>query len=354
MTLASIALLVLLGPLGPLGPAPLGGRAKVELRGGAAPIDASDVRFGSDGLRVVTIGGGEETIAWDRVAAVTGATLDASEREWIAIAEDLWRARFRIQRGDASAARPLFERHEARFRGERSETALVVAEGLLRCRLAEGDPRRAISVALDVASLRRAGIATDRYAALPEALDATTLLAPSLVPLWAPLRSEEAALLVDPTRYDDPVVRRLGELYAALLRGEVVQAGRESHPGPALLAAIAAIDTTSSEAVERSRRHLAAAVKDLPAWAQAWAGHALGRRLVESGDPSLVTDGVLELLRVAADPAPPLPDLSLRSLELAAAALRASGDAESAAVVEREIVALGGRRSPPPTESPRR
>lgn len=347
MTLALAALVALLG-------AAAAERARVELRGGAAGIDASDLRFGSDGLRVARVGGGEETIPWDRVAAVTGATLDASEREWLAIAEDLWRARFRIQRGDAAAARPLFERHEARFRGERSETALVVAEGLLRCRLAEGDPRRAIASALEVAALRRAAVATDRYANLPEVLDATTLLAPSLVPLWAALPSEEAALLVDPARYDDPVVRRLAELHGAILRGERVDAGRESEPGPALLAAIAAIDVRSPEALQRSRRDLAAATRELPPWAKAWTGHALGRRLVESGDPTLATEGVLELLRVAADPAPPLPALSLRSLELAAGALRASGDADSAAVVEREIVALGGRRPPPPTESPRR
>ncbi len=315
----------------------------VDLRGGGEPLSTSTAVFKADGLAITLAAGGSRTVPWDMVAGVEGVTIGAAEKEWLAVAEDLWRARSRAQRGDFLMARPLFEKHFERFRGGNSESALIVAEGLLRSRLAAGEFEKAIVPAIEVARLRRAGVTTDRYAALVPVLDETTLLCPQLAPAWAP--DDRTRLLATEVGAvgGDPAVARLAQLYAMLLRGERAAAGSEGDAGTALLAAIASIDCSSEEARAKARKDLAAATKELPPWAKAWASHALGRALVAQSDAARRMDGTLELLRVAAEHSGDAPLLARRSLELAAATLRGLGDTESAAAIEREVVVLGGQ-----------
>lgn len=333
-------------------PALWAGPATVRLRGGEPPIENATIEFATAGVRVSRVDGPARVIAWDLVAAVDDRTLDQSERAWLEIAEELWRARFRVQRGDLAAARPLLEKHFDRFRGETSEIALIVAEGLLRCRLADGEWEQAIVPALEAARLRRAGVVSDRFDRLAPVIDDATLLAPALAPSWQPdPRLEMLAEGLERGEYGDAGVRRIAELYATLLRGGTVAAGRENDPGAALLAAIAAIDAATPEGIARSRRDLAAATKNLGPWAKAWSGYALGRSLVASADPALRLDGVLELLRVAADDRAGASDASTglgrRSLLLAIGTLRELGDAESAAILERELAGLASPRVMP-------
>jgi hypothetical protein len=316
--------------------------ATVRLRGTEGPLDASRVVFAVEGLRV-TLGTAEQVLAWDRVAGVEGMALTDADRSALAVAEDLWRARSRIARGDPTLARPLLERHWDRFRGTTSETALIVAEGLLRARLAEREWERAIGPALEVARLRRAGISTDRFAALPPAVDATLLLAPELAPVWrVGARTSAAATELDALAEGEGEVARVAKAYRALLRGEPLPAAGGKRPEGAtlLLETIAALNEPSAE-LRAKARAAAAATKGLPDWSKAWIAFAIGQSLVLEADPAQRRIGVLTLLEVPALGAAAPRRVRAAALRLAADTLRALGDTASAAVLEAEITQGG-------------
>ncbi|MFO0828346.1 MAG: hypothetical protein U0572_09360 [Phycisphaerales bacterium] len=330
--------------------------AVVELRGAQPPINAERVSIEPEGVRVTRVGGVSSMIAWDMVRSVSGAEAAKDLAPMMEVADDLWRARSRVQRGDLAAARPLFEKHFDRFRGTTSETALIVAEGVLRCRLASNDWLQAIVPAIETARLRRAGVATDRFAALSPVLDDATLLAPQLAPDWTPddrtraVADELAALSIS-----DAIVARLAALYSDLLRGVPPKedARKDDAAGVAFLHAIARLQSGDEAVRARAAKDLAAATKPLPDWARAWANHAIGRAEVASDDRARKIDGVLALLRVAAQPTSP-PRLVRSSLDLAIPALKQLGDAEGAAALERERQRLGGRRASAPSTTPAR
>ena len=93
-------------------------------------------------------------IPWDQVRSIDGLedpTLKASWPQWQAVAEDLWRARTRLQRGDRTLSAPLFEKHFERLAAapEGSELGLIVSEGLLRSRLPSGEIESLLPAALE-------------------------------------------------------------------------------------------------------------------------------------------------------------------------------------------------------------
>jgi hypothetical protein len=349
---------------------------RVELRGARPPLVAQRLEWEKGGLRVFGGGAGGATtsvlLAWDEVRTVTGRPLTEEERAFLAMAEDLWRARQRVQRGDLELAAELFERHAAALRGTTSETALIVAEGILRCRIARS-PLQALLPALEVARLRRAAIVSDRYAGLPAVLDEQTLLAPSLGaalilgPSGAPAIAAEAEreaiageidLLLASTTLDGET-RRVAELLAAILRRKPLPAGKREEGAAGLLAAMMELDRIAPndppEAKARARSAALSSTKGLGPWANAWARLAIGRSLVAETVASEREQGVLMLLAIpagrgavmeqesqtAAGAQAPLA-IVRASLELAASTLRSLGDAESAAIVERELAAHGG------------
>ncbi len=278
----------------------------VELRGGIAPVNADRVAFEPGGLRVTRSGGSTVLIAWDEVRGVSGVTLKESEKAQLQLAEDLWRARSRVQRRDLGMAMPLFEKHFPALRGTTSETALIAAEGLLRCRLASQDWMRAIVPALETARLRRAGISTNRYADNLPVLDDTTFLCPDLPPAWEVSEQTRAiASEIEALPDTDADVARVAQLYVALLRGEPVPpAAKRDEGGAALLAAIGAVSASrgsgDDERFSKARASALAASKNLPPWAFAWVQHAIGRARVGESDPAARIDGTLALLRVPA------------------------------------------------------
>jgi hypothetical protein len=347
----------------------------VELRGGLAPLNAEKADFERGGLRITVAGVSSTVIPWDQVRGVTGRPLSEPEKSLLADAEDLWRARARVQRGDLVLASSLLEKHFLDFRGTTSETALIVAEGVLRCRLLR-EPMRAIVPALEVARLRRAKITTDRYASLPPVIDDATLLCPALAPMWPAdglsdaAANEIDALLAGSASVIDSDTRRAAELYAALLRHRPLAAPtnavKREEGGNGLLAAILELDRlTDNDAAESKARVRAAAIaaaKGLGPWAHGWVRFAVGRSLTEEKDAGLRMEGVLSLLEIpagrgavvaassgdasgssGATPGAAVPITLVRaSLELAAGTLRAMGDGESAAIIDRELTAAGG------------
>ncbi|MBL9120216.1 MAG: hypothetical protein JNL80_09920 [Phycisphaerae bacterium] len=332
--------------------------AIVVVRGGAEAIACERIDFERGGLRI-TKAGVASSIPWDQVQTVTDRPLTETERGQLAVATELWRARSRVQRGDYPLASALLEKHFATFRGSNTEVALIVAEGLLRCRLStsrEADRLASILPALEVARLRRAKITTDRYATLPPVLDDATLLSPALAPTWQPDAGTEAiATEIDRAFPDgatppvDAETLRMARVYAALLRGAAPPVGKREEGGVGLLAAMAELSRTGAdqpsldaEARAKARTAALSAAKSLPTWARGWAGFAVGRSLVAEEDRDARVQGVLRLLEVAALGPDCPPSLANEALALSAEALRTMGDAESAAIVERELAGRGG------------
>lgn len=341
---------------------------RVELRGTRPAIVAQRLEFEKGGLRVVSGNATALLLAWDDVRAVTGRPLTDDERAFLAMAEDLWRARQRVQRGDLDRAVELFERHAEALRGSTSETALIVAEGIVRCRVAR-DPLRAVLPALEVARLRRAKITTDRYANLPPVLDEATLLAPAVgaALIGDASGSSDAERLAIAREIDlllasttlDGETRRSADLVAAILRRTPLPAVKREEGGAGLLAAIMELDRIrpdeTPEAKVRVRSAVVASAKGLAPWATAWARFAVGRSLVAEAALPEREQGVLALLAIPAEAGSVVASdgegtvgaqapLSIvrAALELAASTLRSLGDGESAAIVERELAAHGG------------
>ena len=157
VTVAAVLFLLLARP---------GAGDMVERRGSEPALEGEITIINEAGVTIRSSLGAVHVVPWDRVRRVEGKVEDPTLDEKMAIAVDLWRSRSRVERGDTTLAEPLLERLFERYRGQTHETALVVAEGLLRCRLARADHALAVVPALEVARLRRAQITTDTYSVL--------------------------------------------------------------------------------------------------------------------------------------------------------------------------------------------
>ena len=109
-----------------------GAAAQVALRGG----DTINDPVVSVTIEGVQIGGASpRLIGWDRVRQVEGEHADAAQA-FAELSDVAWRARTRLERGDVTLAQPLFEELFETYDGVDGPTALIVAQGLLQCRLA--------------------------------------------------------------------------------------------------------------------------------------------------------------------------------------------------------------------------
>ena len=190
------------------------GEDVVERRGAEPALEGVVVGLTDAAITIRTESGGEHIVPWDHVRDVRMDPPEPTLAARLERAEDLWRARSRLQRGDARLAEDLFVRLFEHYRGQTHETARVVAEGLLRCRIAHGANTAATIPALEVARLHAAGIEIDTYSMLPDVFDERTLLCPHVPPAWVRDRAltrldrELAAY-----ECDEPVVNELARLY---------------------------------------------------------------------------------------------------------------------------------------------
>jgi hypothetical protein len=294
--------------------------------------------------------GTEYLITWDRVADVHMDRQPADLPQRLKDATELWRARSRVQRGDCALAEPLLEKWFRKLPGATHETALIVAEGLLRCRLDRMEHALAVIPALEAARLRRASIATKAYEKLHPVLDEGTLLCPSLAPAWvdsATLARLENELAAYDARGDE-VIAALAGLYLQAVRhargtntGEVAAAtSAVDHPGVNLLASIVQAAAGEASARAEARRDLERQVDSLPPWAEAWARFQLGAALANEGESLEARQrGMVNLLHLPARFARTQPYLAGLALERAAGALERLGQAEPAASLRAELAA---------------
>ncbi len=293
---------------------------QVILRGGGSAVDAPIVEVSARGVEV----GGDEprVIGWDAVREVLGPPHAQQAARFADVSVAVWRARLRLARGDIALAAPMFDELFKTYRSLDGPTALLVAEGTLRCRLERRDAAGAVEPWLVALRCRRAGWKVAGDPPLKPLLDEGTGLVPDLPPM---LTTNLLGAL--PQEWNDPLARSLARLYA----------GEQLSETTADSAVLLVSDITgalragnASDAAGRDR--LRAVIDQHPgAWREAWARAALGASGLSSESPAERTAGVLELLSVVSRFDADLPMLSAWCRERAAMEIERAGDAASAA-----------------------
>jgi hypothetical protein len=325
----------------------------VILRGGAEPVKGLSAVAALRGLEVQQgTAKAAVTIPWDMVRDVEGATIPGLESE-LAIGQDLWRARIRVERGDEALAEPLFTKHWERYRSQDGPTAAVIAEGLLRCALAKNDLRAAVepwSVCLRIGSNGE----PSRYPDLPGILDDTTGLLPELSPflptstrpdLADALRDAAKSMSAAQAGVASEATARLARILAATERDAkptpAAEVSRDAAPAVRALSLIEAILSApdaraAAKAVAEFERILPDAPAYLSAWKFAAAGtHAARMARATTGDSRnrALEEAALAFLAVPASGLDKTGLVDAYALEEAVALLKESGDNVSAAQV---------------------
>ena len=355
----------------------------VFLRGEAQPVVAASAFGDAHGLEVRTGAGANEqrsVLPWDFVRDVEGATGTAGLGEYLAVGEDLWRARIRIERGDFALAKPLLAKHWARFRGSDGPTAALVAEALLRCALADGDVRAATDPWL--ACLRHRGAGQDsRFPTLAAVIDAESGLLPELSPFMPASRRADVIAACEAaavpsgagTGVSASEAAQVAALIVRIAKGtsdaagaaaatdDAAAAGDAKRQSPALRAltlvdgiASAADARVLDKAIAAFDRAYAEPPSHLAAWRLAAIGSCRARLArATAGDARAgartmaMTRAALELLAVPAAGLDRTGLVDAFALEEAARLLRESGDDASAAQVDALAAEKLSERSQP-------
>lgn len=324
--------------------------APVELRGGRT-VMAPIIDISPDGVQV---GGNEpRVIAWDNVRSVDEewAGRAAPYRE---ISDDAWRARTRLARGDAILAAPLFERLFPRYRDEDGSLALMIAEGVYRCRFGSNDTPGALEAWLVAANLRQLGVKIAGDPALKPLLDVETHLPPEAPPVF--INGPDARRVAEATTawleaagdVETPMRRVVVGYQHAALRamqsGDAADADLAipDEPGPRFVALIVNAESASAETRATTREALSAYCRGdaLGTWREAWARAAIGRSLLMESEREQRLAGVIELLHLPARFADSQTNLTAISLAHAARELNRLGDAQSARHLTEELQLL--------------
>jgi hypothetical protein len=292
--------------------------AQVQLRAGEEPPAPEVIAAGPEGVLVGRDSKAEFLIGWDRVRRLDGP-LGPGAGAYMPQGEALWRARTRLERGDAPGAEPIFEQLMPALAGQAGPMPAVAAEGLLRCRLRRGAQVAAIEPWLIWLQNRdggqaQAGIA--RFAAdwaemagLDPIMDRATGLIPALPPIWL----DWPAVRVLGTSSRAPTEATLTDAATALSALYQHAAGFEAGidrplppigTGDAGVAIVADIVTarTGTEAERASARDRLAqriAGGGEP-WMEAWCRAALGRSMIREIDAETRCQGVIQLLHLPA------------------------------------------------------
>ncbi|MEE8153355.1 MAG: hypothetical protein V3T53_00175 [Phycisphaerales bacterium] len=318
----------------------------VERRGSVSPVAGEITRIDDAGVTVRSDLGAFHFVPWDRVRRVEAKDQDPLLAGRMETARRLWRARSRVERHDTTLAEPILERLFERYRGQTHETALVVAEGLLRCRLARGDHVRAVLPALETARLRRAEVTTDSYANLTAVIDESRSLCPLLAPAWlaSPLLAKLQHDLGEYDAHGDEIVAAIASLYRKAIQYTLGESAPEApspawpdHAGVKLLRGVVACGAVDAKERQTARIALVRQVAERPAWAEAWTRLHIGLSLVGETGIGRQQQGIVSLLHVPARFANSQPYLTGLALAYAAKALEATGDSEGAASLRVEL-----------------
>ncbi|MEY3141812.1 MAG: hypothetical protein RLY21_305 [Planctomycetota bacterium] len=295
----------------------------VQLRGGAPDRTASGATALDQGLEVRLVEPGKpetrEVIPWDEVRGISDSSGRNPATDYLAMAEDLWRARIRVARRDAALASPLLERHWARLRGARGPTAQLVAEGLLRAAVESRDLNGAVGPWIACLRLGTEGTPS-RFPALTPLLDDSTGLLPGLSPFvpsdmrpaLAKALDEAAAhatsLGSTPQRSAETaasVATQMSRLLAISGAGALPSGSSPAStdaPAVRVLAAIEAIAAaTDARTRERAVDEFDRLYPEAPAFLSAWRLAAIGAGSARAARSAAPDDRMAALLAAALD-----------------------------------------------------
>ena len=369
-------------------------QSRVYLRGTAEPVVGRVQSLDRAGVTLKTTGaapagpGELRVISWDRVRVV--ATADGSPASIApalsAFADGLFRARTRLERGDFDLAARVAERLYAQGETIEGPSGALLAECVLRVRLARGAHASAVSPWLRLLNVHAAARAakpdlpvwTGGSTSLSPVIDPATGLCPALPPIFSTLRgpaavrtlADEAWSLAAPNAPVTERVRDLAAWYKAAASHAAgviaplpapASAGTVTDDGVQLVHELVLARAGSAAERERARTALQQRLATLdtqdftddaegPAadtvvrarWAAGWCHAGLGLSLLREESPESRRRGVLELLHLPARFADELPQLTRIALAEAAEALRAQGQPGGAALLDDELRDLEG------------
>jgi len=325
---------------------------RVERRGGEPALSGTISEVSDAGVTIRSDLGATHFVPWDRVRSVGTKAYEREVARYREVSLMLWRGRSRVERGDTALAEPLFERLFEIYRGTTHETALVVGEGLLRCRLARGEEALALIPALEAARLRRAGVQTVSYSSLPQVMHDDMSLCIVLPPFWAdsPLFERLQRELDTYDSQGDAVIASIASLYAQLTNrangprdgsdaGAAGVASFPDHPGVELLRQILESRSSAPEARHRSRTALLAADGTRPVFADAWARFFAGWSLLGESGVVRRQRGMMNMLYVPALYGEQQKLLAGAALAIVAHALEEEGKTEESSRLRHELAA---------------
>lgn len=321
-SLRTLAPLVLASSLALAQPAPTS--STIILRGGEDSPAYSVLALTDAGVKVRTASIPERILSWDRVEKIEGP-LASDAKPFMPLADAAWRARVRLERGDAASAEAIYEDLFKTYAGKNGPTAAAIAEGLMRCRLRRGAQAAAVGAYLawfEAAAPLQDYVHAVNARDIPECpifVDPATGLLPALPPIWINTPATQAFargdLLPKSPKSATPVLTTdspAGQLAALYRRAALFESAQPlpnlddslknpSSPAVALVAHIVLSrtgDPAERQAARAALRSMLTATT--PAWQEAWVRVALGRSLLResSNDEQLL--GVAEMLHVPA------------------------------------------------------
>ncbi|MBL8763703.1 MAG: hypothetical protein JNM07_05490 [Phycisphaerae bacterium] len=337
--------------------------AQLQLRGHGGDFPCSIERVDISGVLVRGLDPALPTqttlVAWDVVRAVPGAPLTG---EWQSVADAAWRARARLERGDPEGAEPLLVPLFNRLRGTDGPTASLVAEGLVRCRVARGALTSVVWPWLEWVRVRRAmGLESWRGGELESdgvpMLDRELLLCPGLPPMFEPSAAVDALTvsgewdLVAATASNDQVTLSLAALYrhAAQIAAGVAGTGA-SFPdvtrgarGVELVRDVVAAQSGEVEIRRDAMVRLRARIESgrgegtpITGWEEAWCRAALGRAMLREPDDATRRSGVVQLLHIPVRLSEACPSLAALALRHSADEVARQGNSKGAELLRAE------------------
>jgi hypothetical protein len=255
-------------------------------------------------------GTGARRVSLSAVRRVDGP-LAAEFRTHEVLAQTMWRAGARLDRGDAPGAEPLYELAWTMTTGEKGPTRAEAAAGLLSCRVQRG--AYALAVEAWAAWLAEAGSLESSDAercrarlAVGDGLDSSSQWLTGLPPVFVDGPFVRAFAAVESEGADTGGVPDVMSIYrfaakrdSGSKRGDA--SAFENAKGWNNVAGEMVLAESGDPAVrERARKRLRdRAASDAPAWQAHWARLGLGRSLRLETDASSKTDAVIELLWIA-------------------------------------------------------
>lgn len=331
---------------------------QVSLRGRDVPpwLSGEVVAVMPDGVVIQPPATSPVIVGWDRVRDVEGVLAEEAA-PFLDVAERLWRARVRIERGDVFAAEPLLEEPFEYYDGRVGPTAAMVAEALLRARLRRGAQIGAVRPWIALLAATEGGGRVDGVqpvymdwsarAGLGDVMDGPAGLVPALPPIWFDWPAVVSfASAAGVSRGGDAALSGSAALWALYGHAARFECGwRDPFPrvdgssrAVSIVADIVLARAGSAAERDRARGRLRGALNEpMEPWLEAWRRVGLGRSLTIEEDPELRLLGVAELLMVPARLSSSHPYLAGMALAESSLVLREMGLTAGAQTLRDEL-----------------